>query len=196
MLGIFLISFTTATCQSNNDFEQTENFNICSGRCRYEINEGNYVDCNSSIECYLSMTYPNGSIISYSQEMTFNDSNLNAEIFNYSLGNTSDFPTGIYQGQINCYGTNGFSDPINFEASVSSIEVSYISGRGNPISDYPVLIKEEIKKTLKDWFLYRKWYFVVGLFLFVLAISVFYDYKKHKFKKLVKAVRKELKFKK
>jgi len=191
ILGIFLIGFISAQCQINNDFESYEDFNICSGRCKYEITAGNYTDCNSSISCYLTMAYPNGTLLDFFKQMNFNASGN--EVFNYSFGNASNFPVGIYQGQMNCYHTNGWSDPINFEASISSSEISYISYTGDP-AGYNIQLPS--KEKIIDGILYtlRKkiWIFIIILGGLILMIVLVYDYKKHKFKKLVKRIKKEL----
>lgn len=138
-VGILLVSFVSAICQTNNDFETGEDFNVCTGQCKfYDLSASSYEDCDSSTECYLTMVYPNGTFLSTFELMQFNT--FGDEIFNYSFGNITDsdsFPSGIYQGQLNCYSSDGFSDPINFEASVSSPGVSVVSGTG---AGYPFKI--------------------------------------------------------
>jgi len=190
LFGFLSISLVSAVCQTNNDFENDDNFNICSGRCKYEITAGNYVDCNSSVQCYLTMSYPNTTILDFFKEMEFNHSG--SEVYNYSFGDASDFPEGLYAGQINCYWDEGWSDPINFQTGISYISSSYF-GTGDPISDYIKPAIKEIEKTFWEKLFEKKWLFIVYLGIFVLIVVVVYDYKKFKFKKLVKRVKKELK---
>ena len=135
LLNVFLVS---ATCQTNNNFETGEDFNVCTSTCKFYNSTGQYQDCTTSIKCYLSMAYPNGTFLGFFKSMQFNA--FGDEIFNYSFGNITNsivFPSGIYQGQINCHSSYGFSDPINFEASVSSVEEPIVSDAGD---GYPFTI--------------------------------------------------------
>lgn len=136
-IGMCFVSFVSATCQTNNNFETGEDFNVCTGKCKfYNSTDASYQDCNNLINCYLTMSYPNGTFLGFFKSMQFNA--FGDEIFNYSFGNITDsvsFPSGIYQGQINCYSSYGFSDPINFEAIVSSVGEPAIPGTGG----YPLV---------------------------------------------------------
>ena len=185
LFGLSSIFLVSATCQPNNDFEIGEDFNICTGKCKFYNSTGDYQACNSTISCYLVMQYPNSSMFGSSlDQMQFNASGN--DVFNYSYGNLTDttsFPAGIYNAQINCYSLFGFSGSINFETSVSSEEETFISKRtSNPLS-VPSIVKEAKDFVLKD-LLKDKWKFAVGIVAIVFIIVMIYDYKRHNWKKL------------
>lgn len=172
ILFIFVVGIiglaSAVDCKTNNDFLVNDELNICSGQCKFNIN-GAFYDCNSSVSCYITSAYPNGTLISFLQDMTFNDSG--EEIYNYSYGDSSDFSVGIYTSQINCYSDVGWSDPINFEFSLSSKEYEYQSQRaitsGFIQIPQPQEVKEEIETNPRIYF-----YILGGLILVLILISV------------------------
>lgn len=113
LVMLFFISMVNA-CSDNNAFISGSPIDICTGSCVYENESslGTFVNCDSTVSCYLYLYYSNSSAIVFNQLMT-----LNSSIFNYTLNST--LPVGTYDGFVSCDRTVGFSEE-EFSISVSA----------------------------------------------------------------------------
>ena len=181
LMGIVLINFVSCVCVENNDFKIGDEINICTKGCQYrnESNLSQICPCDNSVTCKLTTFYPNGTLISAYQDMSF-DGN---ETFNYSFGKTLNI-TGIYRARIDCYRSAGWL-PLEFRWSISSEDETFYTGRSSLIT--PSAIKD-LTNELKDNIL--RYILFVGLGLFIL-ILVYLDYKNHKYKNLYKKLKKD-----
>jgi len=126
---ILVLPLISANCTESNEFTQGNDINICTGLCKYQnpADLSEQLDCDGNSSCFLTSYYPNDTLLSSYQEMTFNGT-----VFNYSLGFINT--TGTYTHLLFCYNQYGeFRDTFTSSiatASGSVSEVPSVAGYG------------------------------------------------------------------
>ncbi len=186
MMGLVLLT-TIQACSEYNNFLNGQDIEICSGECLYEndTNLGNYLSCDSSVSCDISLVRANGTFVFSNEQMTRDNTYFKFNATSYNLSSQ------VFSAKINCERSKGFSDPIDFEVSVSSIaEVDH--GGAYPLSSTVLGVSTDIG-ILKDNLL-KKNKFYIGTFIFLLILTclVYYDVRKNRIKRNSKEIIKEI----
>lgn len=196
ILGIFLISFSVgliSACSRNNAFTLGEDMKICSGDCIYQnATDLNYVNCDSTISCFFSASYNNGTFIMNNTEGSLVDKHFEINFTKY----LTNAETGIYQGQLQCHQENkGYTEPVNFEFSISSVTSTTSSASGQNAFSLPSaqIVKDNFKQIGEGIFKTNKFYIFLFFLCFLFIGFILADLKKHRIKKIAVQVSKILK---
>jgi hypothetical protein len=100
MIGLMVLVCSTLAlaCTTNNAFTSGDNVTICSGNCTYqnETNLNDYIPCDATVSCKLTVFYPNGSALAYDLNMN----RTQGSKFNASLDTVTT--TGTYDASMTC----------------------------------------------------------------------------------------------
>lgn len=127
MFGILLVlPLISANCTANNEFEQGDEINVCTGNCTYQnsSNLSQYVDCDDNVECKFTAFYPNDTLITAYKTMS-----RDGNIYNYSLGYINT--TGTYTWNYLCYANKGWkAETTTFSISEEAVTPPPSGGGG------------------------------------------------------------------
>jgi len=191
LLIFFSLIFVSSvlSCVDNNDFDFGNDIEICSGVCKYQnfSNLSEILDCDDSIKSYLTLSYPNGTLVFSRQEMTREDNFFKFNASSYNL------LSSVYNARIDSYqATKGWSNPTDFYITISSTQIISLGSGAYPslsLSNVAIdveAIKQEVKQHTK------RWLFALFLLSF-LVFGIYTDMKKKKIKNLAQEVVKVIK---
>jgi len=149
LLSIIIVN----ACTINNDFTLGNDVTVCSGPCVYRniTNQSQFISCDNSTFCKITIFYPNDTLFFAYQDMIFNSNH-----FEYNITNQTN-TSGTYHAKFDCYRNKGwFSTEFKFtisNATSGTPTTSGSSGGGtrSELLDYDTyMICTEVNNFIKD----------------------------------------------
>lgn len=169
-----LLFLFTAIAEKDNSFSSGENINVFT-HCINSTNSS----CTSDVKAYLTCEYPNNTLLLDHVKMSYNGSGY----YNYSLGSYEDYLTGDYACNVYYRGDENGQDAFYFTLeTVTQTATTRSGGTSFPMAK---AVSEEIRDMTLQQF---KPYFIFVLIGSIIAIILFFEWKRTKIKRIAEEI--------